>query len=84
MSGSGRAFKRVHQDFYGLGFRRQDQNGLRLNPKLLQRPEPALEGPGDLVSTYFIDGKVSITPVRNPFRVLISLLIPHLLSPPSK
>ena len=41
-----------------------------------------LGGSGDLVSGYFKDYKYHI-PIRVPFRVLISLLITYLLSPPT-
>ena len=41
-----------------------------------------LGGSGDLVSSCFGDISI-ITPIRVPFRVLISLLITYLLSPPT-
>ena len=42
-----------------------------------------LGGPGDLLSSYFYGVISTITPIRAPFRVLISLLTTYLLSPPT-
>ena len=42
-----------------------------------------LGGSGDLLSSYFYRVISTITPIRVPFRVLISLLTTYLLSPPT-
>ena len=44
---------------------------------------PILGGSGDLVTGYFRDLLSTITPIRVPFRVLISLLTTYLLSSPT-